>query len=314
VAQVGKRFLVASSGSCDGHAGSYARAPLAFPPSAPRDEALAKRGPPPPLGAARPGIRFLRAPWDPTGHPRFAFSQIVLRQGIETELRPASARFRRRDLPFAISQVSFVAPDDDTTRANQSRGWDAKPRAPCGKPSYRTSSLRSPGRHPRGNRDPVPAPCRLTPGEKLLFPPTSLRALRGSEPTPARRRYARFAANATRMSTRTSTGRTGQGRRRTGWCCVSRNGLGPRDVGVRPYQRPDADALRTVPEAEPRIGRAGARPEGEALERSPAAAGLSAERGGDATSDRRWGPVEPASLPLAISLGKEWIAMGSAMG
>ena len=52
-------------------------------------------------------------------------------------------------MPFAISSVWFAAPDDDTTRANQSKGWDAKPRALRGS---RAAECRrsSPGRHSKG--------------------------------------------------------------------------------------------------------------------------------------------------------------------
>jgi hypothetical protein len=101
---------------------------------------------------------------------------------------PREGRFAQMRFPRILPRSN-----DRTTRANQPRGWGAKPRAPResprGQPSYRNFRDGSEGRpdhavSPYGNRGPsvetpFAAPSRCGPGEHAAVP---LRAVRWREP------------------------------------------------------------------------------------------------------------------------------------
>lgn len=79
------------------------------------------------------------------------------------------------NLPIAISKVPFRAPDDDTTKANRSKGRDAKPRALRGSRAAECRRSQYLGRHPRGNGGFAPPSRRRLRGKKLslLYPSRS---------------------------------------------------------------------------------------------------------------------------------------------
>ncbi len=79
------------------------------------------------------------------------------------------AKLGAPDLPFANSWLWFRAPNDDTTKANRSKGRDAKPRALSGQPSRRKSSLLHQDVIRGATRDAVPFRIE-TPGCQEAMP------------------------------------------------------------------------------------------------------------------------------------------------
>lgn len=208
-------------------------------------------------------------------------------------------------MPFATSKVWFAAPDDDTTRANQSRGWDAKPRIPRDRRAAECRRLHH-GRHPRGNRDPDPDPADR-PGVKA--PASSHSVAPG--PKQARGRPWRGTvvppANATRMTKRSRTNSSRAGWRNRAWC-ASPSSFERGAIGVRPSSEPRSCATRPVGvgmtrKAELSAGSGSGRGRGESSRARESAPG--AWRGDRGETRRRveradarvgrWGPGRPCA-------------------